>query len=208
MDGLVTNASLITGVGGGGLSPHAIILTGLAGLVAGSLSMAAGEYVSVRSQNELVHAETALERDRLTRFPDAEREELTEVLAGYGLDSELAARAATEISRRPEHALRLHTREEFGVDPEDLPSPWVAAGASLASFAVGAVLPLLPLFAGIRTLWWSLVVAGLALFVGGAVVGRLTRRPVLASGLRQLLFGALAAAITYAIGHLLGASAR
>src|SRR5690242_5571983 len=142
MDGLVTNASLIVGVGSGGLAPHAIILTGLAGLAAGSLSMAAGEYISVRSQNELTHAETELERDRIARFPAAEHEELTEVLTGYGLAPDLAAQAATAISRNPEKALRMHTREEFGVDPEDLPSPWTAGAASLVSFAVGAVLPL------------------------------------------------------------------
>jgi VIT1/CCC1 family predicted Fe2+/Mn2+ transporter len=207
MDGLVTNASLILGVGGEGLSPHAIVLTGLAGLVAGSLSMAAGEYISVRSQNELTHAETALERDRPERYPDAEREELTEVLTGYGLDPQLAGQAAAQISRNRDAALRIHTRDEFGVDPQDLPSPWVAAGASLASFAAGVALPLLPFFARARTLLVSLVVAAIALFAGGAAVGRLTRRPMWLAGTRQLLLGALAAAITYGVGHLLGASA-
>ena len=117
MDGLVTNASLIVGVGGGGLSSHSIVLTGLAGLAAGSFSMAAGEYVSVSSQNELTGAEAAVEREKLARFPEAEEEELTEVLTGYGLDLDLAGRVAAEISKRPEAALRMHTREEFGVKP-------------------------------------------------------------------------------------------
>ena len=144
MDGLVTNASLIVGVGGGGLSSHSIVLTGLAGLAAGSFSMAAGEYVSVSSQNELTGAEAEVEREKLARFPEAEEEELTEVLTGYGLDLDLAGRVAAEISKRPEAALRMHTREEFGVNPEDLASPWVAAGSSMVSFAAGCGYPASP----------------------------------------------------------------
>ncbi len=186
MDGLVTNTSLIVGVGGGGLSSHSIVLTGLAGLAAGSFSMAAGEYVSVSSQNELTAAEAAVEREKLARFPEAEEEELTEVLTGYGLDLGLAGRVAAEISKRPEAALRMHTREEFGVNPEDLASPWVAAGSSMASFALGAVIPLVPYLAGAQSLVISVLVSAVALFVGGAMVGRVTRRPLVRSGLRQL----------------------
>ncbi|MGH3853576.1 MAG: VIT1/CCC1 transporter family protein [Pseudonocardiaceae bacterium] len=206
MDGLITNASLIVGVGGGGAAIHTLLLTGLAGLAAGSLSMAAGEYISVTSQNELTHAETQLERDKIAQFPDAEREELTETLTRYGLDLALAAQAATAISRHPDTALRMHTREELGVDPDNLPSPWVAAGASLLAFAVGAAIPLLPYLAGARTLLGSLIIVAIALFGGGATVGVMTQRPVLRSGARQLLLGALAAAVTFGIGRLIGTS--
>jgi VIT1/CCC1 family predicted Fe2+/Mn2+ transporter len=206
MDGLITNASLIIGVGGGGAPVRTLLLTGLAGLAAGSLSMAAGEYISVTSQNELIAAETAIEEDKLARFPDAEQEELTETLVGYGLNPTLAAQAATDISRDPKAALRMHTREEFGLDPDNLPSPWVAAAASLAAFAVGAIIPLLPYLAGARTVLVSLIVVAIALFAGGAVVATLTRRPAARGGARQLLLGALAAAITYSIGRLIGTS--
>lgn len=208
MDGLVTNASLIVGVGGGGLSTHSIVLTGLAGLVAGSFSMAAGEYISVSSQNELTAAEAAVEREKLAHYPEAEEEELTEMLTGYGLDLDLAARVAAEISKSPEAALRIHTSAEFGVNPEDLASPWVAAGASMVSFALGAVLPLFPYLVGASSLLIPLVVSAIALFGGGALVGRITRRPLLLSGIRQLSLGAVAAAVTYGIGQAIGSSAR
>ncbi len=208
MDGLVTNASLIVGVGGGGLSSHSIVLTGLAGLAAGSFSMAAGEYVSVSSQNELTGAEAAVEREKLASFPQAEEEELTEVLTGYGLDLDLAGRVAAEISKRPEAALRMHTREEFGVNPEDLASPWVAAGSSMVSFALGAVIPLVPYLAGAQSLVISVLVSTVALFVGGAIVGRVTSRPLVRSGLRQLALGAAAAAVTYGIGRAIGVSTQ
>ena len=206
MDGLVSNASLIIGVGGGGVSAHAIVLTGLAGLAAGSFSMAAGEYISVTSQNELVQAEVALERDMHARYPVAERDELAQTLARYGLDPELAARAAVEISAHPRTALRLHTREELGVDAEALPSAWTAAGASLVSFAAGAVLPLLPYLLGARTLTVSLILFVVALFAGGAIVAQLTGRPRYLGGGRQLLLGVVAAAVTFGIGHLIGTS--
>lgn len=207
MDGLVTNASLMIGVSGGGASIHALVLTGLAGLAAGSLSMAMGEYISVCSQNELAAAEVALERSKLAEFPDAEREELTETLAGYGLSSEVARQAAAEISARPEAALRMHTREELGINPEDLPSPWVAAGASLLAFAVGALVPLIPYLLGVSTLVIPMAVVAVALFLGGGAVGALTHRPLLRNGARQLVLGALAAAITYGIGHIIGVAA-
>lgn len=206
MDGLITNASLVVGVGGSGESTHAILLTGLAGLAAGSFSMAAGEYISVTSQNELIASETALERAKLATFPKAEQEELTEVLTGYGLDVDLAGRVAEEISKQPDAALRIHTREEFGVNPEDLPSPYVAAASSLLAFALGAVLPIAPYLAGAHKLFLPLIVFGVALFAGGATVGRLTKRPPLTSGARQFMLGAVAAAVTYGIGQLIGAA--
>src|SRR6266487_3313854 len=134
MDGLVTNASLIAGVGGGGGSSHALILTGLAGLAAGAFSMATGEYVSVSSQNELVAAEVTKEKHELAHNPESEARELAAVFRHQGVDADLADQVARQIGRSPEAALRVHVREELGVDHHELPSPYVAAGASLVTF--------------------------------------------------------------------------
>jgi vacuolar iron transporter family protein len=205
VDGLVTNAALIAGVGGGGVAAHTIVLTGLAGLIAGAFSMGTGEYVSVTNQNELVGAEVALEAEMLARFPEQERDELEERFRGYGADAETASRMAEAVSRDPDTALRLHTRQELGVDPHDLPSPLVAGGSSFVAFSLGALLPLLPYLLGLDVLWPSLALSALALLVGGMVVGRLTGRPLLRSGLRQLALGALAVIVTFVIGRLIGA---
>ncbi|MDT7743996.1 MAG: vacuolar iron transporter family protein [Actinomycetota bacterium] len=207
VDGLVTNAALIAGVGGSGLSPHTVLLTGLAGLVAGAFSMGTGEYVSVTNQNELVHSEVALEADMLARFPAAEQAELADRFRSYGADDDTATRMAAAVSRHPDQALQLHARDELGVDPHDLPSPLLAGGASLVAFSLGALLPLLPYLLGLRALLTvSLVITAVALLVGGMVVGRLTGRPLLGAGARQLVLGTLAVAVTFAVGHLIGAS--
>jgi VIT1/CCC1 family predicted Fe2+/Mn2+ transporter len=205
MDGLVTNVSLIAGGGGGGGAQHIIILTGLAGLAAGALSMATGEYVSVSSQNELVEAEVRKERHELEVHPDAEREELAAMLQHRGIDADLASQVAKQISTSPEEALGMHVREELGIDPNELPSPVTAAGASLATFAVGALIPLLPYLLGYNSLWIALALSAVAAFVGGGLVARLTDRPFLRGALRQLVLGAVAAGITYLIGHAVGA---
>ena len=204
VDGLVTNAALIAGVGGGGVSSHSIVLTGLAGLVAGAFSMGTGEYVSVTNQNELVHAEVAVERSMLARFPAAEEAELAETFRGYGADPDTAARMAAAVSQDPETALRVHTREELGVDHRELPSPVLAGAASLVAFSIGALLPLLPYLIGHGSLPASLAITAVALVIGGGVVGRLTGRPLTLSGARQLLLGAVAVAVTYGIGRLIG----
>ena len=149
VDGLVTNTSLIAGLGGGGVSAHTVILTGVAALVAGAFSMGTGEYVSVTNQNELVHAEVSTERTMLARFPAAEQAELAEYFAAYGADPETAARMAAAVSADPDTALRVHTREELGVDPFELPSPLVAGVSSLIAFSAGALIPLLPYLAGL-----------------------------------------------------------
>ena len=206
VDGLVTNTALIAGVGGGGVTPHAVVLTGLAGLIAGAFSMGTGEYLSVTNQNELIQAEVAVERHMHTRFPAAEQAELADRFRDYGADPHTAARMAAAVSQDPEAALRFHARDELGVDPEDLPAPVLAGVASLIAFSLGALLPLLPYLLGVRTLLVSLVLAAVALLAGGIVVGRLTGRPLPRSGLRQLALGALAVAITFAIGRLIGAS--
>jgi len=207
MDGLVTNVSLIAGVGGGGGSQHAIVLTGLAGLAAGAFSMAAGEFVSVSSQNELVHAEVAKERHELATNAAAEQMELVGMLRRRGISAATARLAAAEISAHPEKALAVHAFEELGVNPADLPSPFVAAGASLVAFAAGAFIPLLPYAAGADNLWLALGLAALAAIAGGGMVARLTGRPFWRGALRQLALGALAAGVTYLIGLAVGGMA-
>jgi vacuolar iron transporter family protein len=204
VDGLVTNASLIAGLGGGGVSAHTIVLTGAAALVAGAFSMGTGEYISVTNQNELVHAEVALERQMLARFPAAEEDELAGYFREYGADPETAARMAAAVSSDPSTALRVHTREELGVDPAELPSPVLAGAASLLAFSLGALVPLLPYLVGLHYLAATLAITAVALTVGGIIVGRLTGRPLLRSGLRQLALGALAIAVTYGVGALIG----
>lgn len=205
VDGLVTNASLIAGVGGGGGSTHAIVLTGLAGLVAGAFSMGTGEYVSVTNQNELVQSEVAIERRMHEQFPAAEQAELAETFRGYGADAETAAKMAASVSKDPDMALRLHTRDELGLDPDDLPSALLAGGASLVAFSIGALLPLIPYLFGFPGLLAAMLITAVALVGGGMVVGRLTGRPLLHAGTRQLLLGAVAVAVTYLVGHLIGA---
>ena len=207
MDGLVTNVSLIAGVGGGGGSQHAILLTGLAGLAAGAFSMATGEFVSVSSQNELVHAEVDKEQHELTHNAVAEQAELVGMLRRRGISAATARTAAAEISAHPDKALAIHAFEELGVNPAELPSPYVAAGASLAAFAVGALIPLLPYLFGGDALWLALGLAALAATVGGGLVARLTNRPFWRGALRQLVLGALAAGATYLIGLAVGGMA-
>ena len=202
MDGLVTNVSLIAGVGGGGGSAHTIVLTGLAGLAAGACSMAAGEYVSVSSQNELIQAEVDKERLELEYNAAAEQAELAGMLRARGVSAATARQAAAEISAHPEQALAVHALEELGVDPGELPSPLVAASASLASFAVGALIPLIPYLAGVDVLGVALGLAAVAAVAGGGMVARLTARPFWRGALRQLVLGACAVGITYLIGTL------
>lgn len=206
MDGLVTNVSLIAGVGGGGLDRSHIILTGLAGLVAGAFSMATGEYTSVSSQNELVHAEVEVERRQLADYPDEEKAELAAAFVDKGVDETLAVEVAEQVSRDHEEALRLHAQEELGVDPEELPSPVVAAVSSFLAFAVGAVVPLLSYFAGSANLYLALAVSAVALFIAGAVVSRLTAQSLWYGGVRQLALAGLAAGVTYAVGRAIGTS--
>ena len=200
MDGLVSNVSLIAGVGGGGGSPHTLILTGLAGLAAGACSMATGEYVSVSSQNELILAEVKKERHELEHNAAAEQAELVGMLRARGISPDTARQAAAEISAHPEKALEVHTLEELGVNPSELPSPVVAAAASFASFALGALVPLLPYLFGVHVLGAALGLAAVAAFTGGGVVARLTDRPFLRGAARQLALGVAAAGITYLIG--------
>jgi vacuolar iron transporter family protein len=204
MDGLVTNTSLIAGVGGGGASHTFLVVGGLAGLVAGAFSMAAGEWTSVHTQNAMVARELDSERYELLRRPEAEKAELAQMLVRHGLSEETARAAASEIAADADLALRFHAREELGIDPDALPSPRVAAGSSFLSFAVGAFIPLLPLLAGFTALWLTLVCAGVAAVAGGAFVSRLTNERPLRGALTQLAMVAAATGATYGLGHLIG----
>jgi VIT1/CCC1 family predicted Fe2+/Mn2+ transporter len=204
MDGLVSNVALISGVAGGGASSTTVVLVGLAGLAAGAFSMAAGEYTSVASQAELAMAEIEVERQEIARRPGAEQAELAALFTARGVDQEIAREVARQISRNPEQALVVHSREELGVDPQDLPSPLLAGGSSFLSFGVGAIVPVLPYLVGAREVWPALILALAGLFACGAVVSRVTTRPWWYTGLRQLLLGAAAAGATYVFGRIVG----
>ena len=204
MDGLVSNTALVAGVAGGGAPPRTVLLAGLAGLAAGAFSMATGEYVSVASQRELTRAEIEIEKSELRRVPEAEQAELAGIYRARGVDAATAAEVARQLSRDPEQAWRVHAREELGVDPDDLPSPWVAAGSSFGAFTAGALVPVLPYLLGATSLLLPVVLALLALFLAGALVSRFTDRGALYSGGRQLLLGGAAAAVTYAVGSAVG----
>jgi vacuolar iron transporter family protein len=204
MDGLVTNTALVAGLGGGGASPRAIVLAGTASLVAGAISMALGEYTSVRTQTEQVAAEVAKERHELEHNPEVETEELAQMWVERGLPEDLARQVAAVVHRNPEAALRVHAQEELGIDPDEQPSPWTAAFSSLICFAIGALIPLLPYLFGATVLWPALVAGGIGLFLAGALVARFTGKVWWVSGSRQLALGALAAGATYLIGSLIG----
>ncbi|GGX61168.1 VIT1/CCC1 transporter family protein [Streptomyces fructofermentans] len=206
MDGLVSNLALMTGVAGGEVSHRTVVLTGLAGLAAGAFSMAAGEYTSVASQRELVEAELDVERRELRKHPKDEERELAELYRSRGVEPGLAREVARQLSADPEQALEIHAREELGIDPGDLPSPGVAAVSSFGSFALGAMLPVLPYLLGASALWPAVLLALLGLFACGAVVARVTARTWWYGGLRQLALGGAAAGVTYALGGLIGSA--
>jgi VIT1/CCC1 family predicted Fe2+/Mn2+ transporter len=204
MDGLVSNFALVAGVVGGGATGKIVIMTGLAGLVAGACSMASGEFTSVSSQTELMQAEIDIERRELQIHPEEEERELALMYEAKGLRPELAAQVARELTADPEVALDVHVREELGVDPNDLPSPWLAAGSSFAAFAVGALVPLIPFLFGAASVLPALLLSALGLVVTGGIVGKITARPFWYGGGRQLLLGGLSAAVTFAIGLAVG----
>jgi VIT1/CCC1 family predicted Fe2+/Mn2+ transporter len=208
-DGLVSNVALIAGVAGGTSAANAsgtsaIVLAGLAGLAAGAFSMAVGEYVSVASQTELAKAEIETERRELTHRPEAELGELTQLYVDKGVDPELAAEVATQLSADPRQALDVHVRAELGLDPADLPSPWTAAISSFLAFTVGAMVPLLPYLLGVTSLWPTILVSMVALFGVGVMVSRVTVRTWWYAGLRQMLLGGAAAAATHLFGTIVG----
>ena len=195
-DGLVTNVSLILGV------------AGFAGLVAGAFSMAAGEYVSMSAQQELLGRELEVERRALHLAPEAEREELAQIYERRGLSVEAAAYLAQMMMRTPEMALEAHAREEIGIDPSVIASPYPAAASSLASFTLGAAVPLVPWFflTGGVAVAVSVVAVALSSLVIGVVLSQATGRSPLRSALRQIVVSMLAAGVTYLVGRLIGVS--
>lgn len=204
-DGLVSNFALVMGVAGADVSTRVVLLAGLAGLLAGAFSMATGEWNSVRSQTELARAEIAIERHELARAPEAEEAELAALYRNRGLSADLAKEVARQFARDPEVLWRIHAREELGIDPDNLPSAWLAAWSSFVAFALGATVPVVAYAADLaRPFVVAAVLSGVAMFVVGSVVGRMTARPWLLTGLRQLLLGAGAAAVTYGVGSLVG----
>jgi vacuolar iron transporter family protein len=207
MDGLVSNVALIAGVAGGTQhvgNTSAVVLAGVAGLVGGAFSMATGEYVSVASQSEAAAREIAKERREIMRNPVAETAELAEMYVEKGLEPRLAAEVARQIHVDVDNAVHVHAREELGLDPDDLPSPRLAAASSFLSFAVGALVPLLPYLLGSSSLLPAVALTMLALFGCGAVVAQVTVRPWWYAAVRQVLLGAAAAGVTYALGLLIG----
>jgi len=207
-DGLVSNASLIFGVAGANPDAAVVLLSGVAGLTAGAFAMAAGEFVSVRSQRELFEYQIGLERDELAEYPDAEAQELALIYRAKGLSEVEAKRLAKKIVSDPEHALDTLAREELGLNPDELGSPWGAAVSSFLSFAVGAAIPLSPFVfgAGARALPITAMLTALALFAVGATLSLFTGRGALFSGARMLLLGGFAAAVTFGVGKLFGVS--
>ena len=205
-DGLVSNLSLIMGVAGAGVENSVVILAGVAGLLAGAFSMAAGEYISMRVQREAFERLIHLEAHEIGTDPDIEREELAHLYERRGISTELAQRLADELMRDPKVALETHAREELGLDPEEgLGSPWAAAGSSFVTFCIGAIVPLIPFWfgSGDAAVLASAVLSIAALFGVGAGMSFVTGRNPVVSGLRMMLIGAAAAAVTYAVGSLL-----
>lgn len=207
-DGLVSNLALIAGVAGGteGGDSRAVVLAGLAGMAAGAFSMAVGEYTSVASQSEAAAREVEKERHEIIANPDGERAELARKYVERGVDEDLAHAVAAQIHSDVDNAVDVHAREEFGVNPDDLPSPRLAAASSFLAFATGALVPLLPYLLGATTLLPGLVITLIALFGCGAVVTQVTNRSWVYGGARQVLLGAAAAALTYGIGSAVGAN--
>jgi VIT1/CCC1 family predicted Fe2+/Mn2+ transporter/rubrerythrin len=208
-DGLVSNLSLVMGVAGATTSePRFILLAGIAGLLAGAFSMAAGEYISMRSQRELYERQIALERAELEMMPEEEEAELARLYRARGFSADEARTIAHRIFRDPEVALETLIREELGLDPNQLGSPWGAASGSFLAFAAGAAVPVVPyLFGGGGAIFaTSLGLSLVALFTVGAGVSLITGRGLLFSGVRQVLIGAAAAAVTFGVGRLIGVS--
>jgi len=197
----------VMGVAGAGVASKDILVTGVAGLIAGACSMAMGEWISVQSSRELSARELAVEQRHIVTESEVEQAELALVYEQKGLHPSEARKVAERLSADPETALDIHAREELGIDPDELGgSPWVAAGMSFALFVVGAILPIVPFvfLSGHAAVATALALSALGLFGIGAAITLLTGRSVLVSGFRQLAFGAAAFAVTYGIGALFG----
>jgi VIT1/CCC1 family predicted Fe2+/Mn2+ transporter len=208
-DGLVSNLSLVMGVAGAGLESRVILITGLAGLIAGACSMAMGEWISVQSSRELYQRELAVERAEIARYPEEEHQELVEIYEARGLLNPVAQQMATHVMADAERALEVMAREELGIDPDELGgSAWTAAASSFALFVAGAVVPVawFAFFPVGTAVPLSLAASAVGLFAIGVAITRVTSRSPWRSGLRQLAIGLAAAVVTYGTGVLLGVS--
>jgi VIT1/CCC1 family predicted Fe2+/Mn2+ transporter len=207
-DGLVSNVAIVLGFAGANTGAGLVRLAGLAGLIGGAVSMAAGEYISMTAQSELLERELEMERIELHRRPEAERRELAQIYRSRGVDEATAEQLATALSRDPDLALETHAREELGIDPNALGRPVSAAVSSFLTFSIGAAIPLVPYFFGTGTaaMVAAVVLGVVAALTVGALLARFTGRPMARSALRQLLFSAIPAALTFAIGSAVGVS--
>lgn len=205
-DGLVSNMSLVLGVVGANADHHFILLSGIAGLLAGACSMAAGEYISMRSQREFFEYQVELEKEELELYPEEEAAELAYIYRARGVPADEAKKMANLIVSNPDRALDTLAREELGLNPNDLGSPIGAAVASFLAFAFGAFIPLIPLFiySGNSALFYSIGLTGVALFVIGGTLSLFTNRSAILSSLRMLFIGALAGGLTFLIGKWIG----
>jgi VIT1/CCC1 family predicted Fe2+/Mn2+ transporter len=206
-DGLVSNASLVLGVAGAGAPSSFVLVSGVAGLLAGALSMASGEYVSVRSQREMYEYQIALEREEIAEYPEEEAEELALIYEARGVTLAQAREVSQALLARPEQALDVLSREELGLNPDDLGSPWGAATASFLSFATGAAVPLIPFLVsmtGQRALIVTAVLTAVALFAVGLAISLFTGRQAFRGALRMVLIGGGAGAVAFGVGRALG----
>ena len=206
-DGLVSNAALVMGVAGSGAAPSIVLMTGTAGLLAGALSMAAGEYVSVRSQRDMYEYQIALEREELAEYPEEEAEELALIYEARGMDLEQARIFARSLLGNPDHALDVLAREELGLNPDDLGSPFGAASSSFLAFALGAVLPLLPFLIGLpahSVMGWTIGVTAIALAAVGMLISLFTGRNAWLGAARMVAIGGGAGVIAWLVGSWLG----
>ena len=207
-DGLISNASLVLGVAGAAAPGSFVLVSGIAGLLAGALSMAAGEYVSVRSQREMYEYQIALEREEIAEYPEEEAEELALIYEARGVTLAQAREVSRALLARPEQALDVLSREELGLNPDDLGSPWGASTASFLAFAAGAALPLLPFLVGMsgpRALAATAVLTAIALFAVGLAISLFTGRDALRGALRMVLIGGGAGVVAFWVGRALGA---
>lgn len=208
-DGLITNISLVLGVAGATSNASTVRLAGVAGLLAGAFSMAAGELVSTRAQRELAQRELAVERQELAEEPEAELRELAAMYRARGVPPKDAMTVARILSANEHVALDTHARLELGIDPEEFGAPVKAAVFSFVSFTVGAILPLFPWFFthGRTGVIESVIIGAVAALLLGALIGFMAGRSIVGTALRQLLVAVLAAAVTFGVGHLLGVKA-
>lgn len=205
-DGLVSNVAIVLGFAGANPVPSLVRLAGLVGLIGGAISMAAGEYISMKAQAELLERELEMERVELRRSPHMEIAELAAIYRSRGVEPDTAEQMAAQLMRDPEIALETHAREELGIDPAELGSPLGAAASSFVSFAFGAVVPLAPWFfgGGTAAVLASIILGAVTAVAVGTLLARFTGRPVVSSAARQLVFSAVPAVITYILGSWAG----